>query len=670
MTRIQNKEKINILFGFKDIDDNTLQEIASGLIENGVPVGYCKCKYQKLGINQYLSEDKDIDVVIVAEYLESTKPYTPKEFSYILDNYEHITLIPVLVQNHRGDAYIKELYQAGVLNALFQDNASMAMMAQLILKERSRKEARAYYELQDDLNDIIGADIPKCREYIISSNGIEELVDHTRYIRKRVTEREFLIILNGLPVEIKHELKGLEEFMSYFNQDLIVSEVIAEEQKSEPRKTVINKIPIPIPIPVIRKNDVKDDKNASDSSGVDYKKVVVNTLIGFAGIQRRVGTTHQAIIAAHYLQKNNYKVAIVELNESRNKSFDALAKHLNISYSGDRFNYNNVDYYLNFDFSKINTLYSKKYNFIIIDFGIYRNSIKYDLIRCVKQIIVSSYGPWEKENLHKFFLDNSKERLDDNFIYLLQGIVDEQKLEDLNNIKDRLYIAEYQQEIFSGLGNSGIKLIFEPYVKADIDVIIKNRMLDFIKSMRLPTNKNTKKPKVELRGTGVVFLTSLKHGAGCTHLGVAVSNFLTRYKHSTVCFINKNHDTVKDKLETSVRSIEKNSDFDEVYTGFNYLVFDRGILSALNKDELTELKRADYKMLLCLSDDDYLSKLAEFIREMGESAKDWYYIFNILPRGKEKEINKLMQGYKVYCLPIFDDLKLEKPIKSILTDIF
>lgn len=669
----QSKGKFNILLGLMNSDENYANQVKAALKEYGVYVDSIACKYKKLGIDQYINENSEINVVIVSEYLESISPYTVKDFSKILDKNSDVILIPVIMQKHKGGVFAKELYQVGVFNAVFEEDASMDAIAKLILRKRSRKEARVYYGIQDEDAGNSGANIIKCREYISLADDYDTVVGNARYIKDSVTDKEFYIILSGLSDNIKEKLIKSEEFSSYFAQEkekLPVKTKVKESVIDSALKK-FNRMSSSIPI---LHNEGREVKVKVIKEKTDLTGVIKNVLIGFAGTQRRVGTTHQAIMAAHMLKKNGYKVAIVELKESRNKSFESLATCFNIFHTGTSFTHEGVDYYKEFEMNQVGFIYSKKYNFIIIDFGIYRNIIKNDLAKCAHQIIVSAFGPWEKDVFNRFLEDVEKEGSGENFNYLLQspGNGYGQRADNPDIPEERFVFSEYSGDLFSGKGYPGLRRLFIGFL--DNKFLEKSKKSLFsipITQKQSTALKPVSKAKVELRGRGVAFLTSLKNGAGCTHFGVAVSNYLSHSKSSNICFINRNSATVSGSLDPSVITADVGQDYNDLYVGYDYLVFDCGVIGSLKQPELIELKRADYKVLMCLTDDDYMNRLATFIREYGDEIKEWLFVFNILPHGKESEIRNLMRGYKIYFLPLFDAAKSPgRTVHNVLSDIF
>ena len=106
---------------------------------------------------------------------------------------------------------------------------------------------------------------------------------------------------------------------------------------------------------------------------------------------------------------------------------------------------------------------------------------------------------------------------------------------------------------------------------------------------------------------------------------------------------------------------------EKLYSGYDYLIMDQGPVSRLGDDELKELKRADYKIMICRADDGYLSALANFIRTLKEQADDWYFVFNTLTKSREKEVEKLMVGYNCFFLPVYE---VDDVPQSVLKTVF
>lgn len=135
----------------------------------------------------------------------------------------------------------------------------------------------------------------------------------------------------------------------------------------------------------------------------EVKKTVNKVMIGMAGTQIRVGVTHNAIVLANYLRKRGYMVAIAEYNT--HDSLGKIAENSdNITVKEDgSFTLNGVDYYPCVDESKLASILGKSYNFVISDFGSYKNCNQMAFNMSAVRIIVAGAKAWELDYLNDVF---------------------------------------------------------------------------------------------------------------------------------------------------------------------------------------------------------------------------------------------------------------------------
>lgn len=107
-------------------------------------------------------------------------------------------------------------------------------------------------------------------------------------------------------------------------------------------------------------------------------------------------------------------------------------------------------------------------------------------------------------------------------------------------------------------------------------------------------------------------------------------------------------------------------DYTDRYDEYDYIILDCGDFGTLSMEQKRELKRTDIKLLLTLLDEEYLIKLADFVRE---EPGQWKFIFNHVPKNKLKKVEDLMEGYEYYCFSAFDSQSLKKDEKMIMKRI-
>lgn len=681
----QMEEKMHkVLLGFSASPEPFINIFTTDMSKNNVVIKECEMRYSKIAIKQYVNDNPDTDVIIVMEYLEKSKPFTVVDFMEIHERYENIKIIVILENNKKSTNYMKELLNIGVFNALFADDASYENIATLIKQGRTRKEARIYYGTSDTLSDSTSADIEQCIQHIQRSRSNEELKNNTLYIKEAVSEREFTMILQGISEEARGILKQFEEFSLYFDEDSPSKKANSSGKALLTKGSLIN-ITRPSKKEVIEKVVVE---KVIVQQKINLNEIINNTIVGFTGIKARVGNTHQLLTAAFFLNKNSYKVAVVELFNFANSTFNEIKDYFNIEGSDTVFSYNGVDFYSNYKLEELNLLINGKYNFILIDYGIYQEKMRTEFERCSIQVITACYSEWEKKSIESFIDKISKTNIGVNYNYLIQNVPTELYASFQQQYTDSINV--YFSEVgspFSENGNSGIKQIFKGYINKDYDdddvKKKKNILLPFLKRKNnkenikvknktnpLRTESNPKKRKIEFRGKGVAFITSLKPGVGCTYFSIASSNYINNEDMGSVCLITDNKAAV-DTLNKSVDCVYKNKSIEESYLSYDFIVIDKGPLNELKEEDLKELRRADFKIMLCDADDTYLSNLSNFIRSLGPQANGWCYVFNRLTKTKEKEVSKLMINYQTYFLSTFEMSELrKKDVNRVFDDIY
>lgn len=673
MSQIEDKS-FKVLLGFRANAEMFINTFKADIAKSNVHIKECEMKYSKIAIKQYVNDNPDTDVVIVMEYLEQSKPFTINDFTEIHERYEKIKIIVVLENSKKGTSYMKELLNIGIFNALFAEDSSYENIANLMKKGRTRKEARIYYGTNDSMTDSTGADIEQCIKHIMSAKTNEELKNHALYIKEAVSEREFNIILQRIDENTKAILKQFEEFEQFLWSDVTTKKINTSRKSVISKGSLIN-ITRPAKKEVVEKIVVE---KVVVQQKVNLSEIIINTIVGFAGIKARVGNTHQLLTAAYYLSNNDYKVAVVEVADYANSTFDEIKDYFELDSDGSYFTYNGVDFFSEYKLDDLNSLINGIYNFILIDYGVYHEKIRQEFERCAIQVITGSYSEWEKESIVTFIDKVISLNIGVNYNYLLQNVPKDRYMIFQEAYKDiiKVYFSEMGNP-FSESGNLGLRQIFKGYITKDSEEKEKRKriQLPFFKIVNKKENKKTKlkseprkvepmpkRGKIALRGKGVAFITSLKPGVGCTYFSIASANYLDNEDMGDVSISTdcKAAAVIEDSLNKSVQYVHNRNNLDVINLSYDFLIIDSGPLNLLKDEELRELRRADYKIMLCDADDTYLSNLSNFIRSLGSQAKDWHFVFNRLTKTKEKEVRKLMINYKTYFISTFEMSEIRK----------
>lgn len=216
----ENRKKLYILCG---LASKAEEDVKNALIEKAEEAGYeavCVSRYRKEGIRQYIEEHPEFRIVLLQESMQSNYPYTAEELAELMDDY-NLNIIISLRKSHRANVYMKILYTAGILNALFEEDASATNIMNLILYPRTRKECREYYQITnaaDVMSTLEIVDEQKMQgylEYIEDSDTDSEMKEKYRYVAKSVKIIENIYLTRHLSENAKAVLKMEDEFQKY-----------------------------------------------------------------------------------------------------------------------------------------------------------------------------------------------------------------------------------------------------------------------------------------------------------------------------------------------------------------------------------------------------------------------------------------------------------------------
>ncbi|MBQ7065928.1 MAG: hypothetical protein IJN92_03830 [Lachnospiraceae bacterium] len=207
-----------IVFGFK-----------SEKIQNAIERELAKAnekihKVTKLtprAVKEYLDKNPLTNAVVLLENGEEYQ-WNIDEICALTDAAE-VNVIIVIDESHRNTDYMQQLYRAGITSAIFfqekKGGISPATVARLVLRKRSRKEAREYYGIEV-LKNTVSLD-----ETVLSA-GYKSLADNTfgrnimeRYLKiaETMTAKQNLQFFKKMPRKLKSQIVKYEEFYDFQN---------------------------------------------------------------------------------------------------------------------------------------------------------------------------------------------------------------------------------------------------------------------------------------------------------------------------------------------------------------------------------------------------------------------------------------------------------------------
>lgn len=181
----------------------------------------------------------------------------------------------------------------------------------------------------------------------------------------------------------------------------------------------------------------------------EIKKTVNSHMVGIAGSEHRIGTTHAAILLANFLRRKGFMIALLEMNDSG--AFGQIQDGFEEKeFDEGYFKLNGIDFYKNADIRKLAQIMEKSYNFILLDFGEYESCDLVTLHKCTEKIIISGSKPWEIESVNNIFAMEEQEVIKDYIFYFNFSLDKEQ--DDIKkgmSIIKNVHFLDLNNDLFS-----------------------------------------------------------------------------------------------------------------------------------------------------------------------------------------------------------------------------
>lgn len=177
-------------------------------------------RYRKEGVYQYVTEHPEYQYVILQEILQSSSPYTAEDVALLTEERD-VRVIIVLNKNHAGNRYMKVLYAAGILDALYEEDAYAEKIVELLCRGRTRKEARRYYGIEsasdvEKAMQIIDEDrLKSFLSYIESGGPYNETISRYEFVATRMTAVENLHLIRNMGPRLPKVLTDSDLFRYY-----------------------------------------------------------------------------------------------------------------------------------------------------------------------------------------------------------------------------------------------------------------------------------------------------------------------------------------------------------------------------------------------------------------------------------------------------------------------
>ena len=480
--------RLHVVLGIKET--HIVDELKKALIQAEYKDPIVVCKTLKLSIQSYLEDNRDVDVLILQEGLEGSRLFQVAEYAKYLDMIDSLKIIPILTEeSSRNKQLLLELYNHHLMTAVFS-SITISEIVQLIKNGRSRVAARQFYGLSAaDVGGDEDIDYASMVEFILHGEG--PLKDKLDYIRVRIQANEFKVLLKRLPMDYVSIIADIPEYT------LLIQECFPDgfekgsthelngaksnKQTAEAAKAMDE---------IFGHGTSMQGERVKLSSPVivDYLSAIKKVVFGFAGTQEHIGATFNTIAFAQYLGAQNYKVAVIEDGTQKNLSMRFLEKNSGAVKTSFGFTYKGVDYYPEFSLDELpRKLLVADYNFVLIDFGIFRKEILPEFSRCVLPIIVAGSRTWEFPYVEQqvfSMMDDQEALASYSYLFLFAGPAARRSIAKNMEPLKKVYFADYLENPLSGNGYLAMEKLVGSYLPSVVPTKEKGETV-FSKMKRL-----------------------------------------------------------------------------------------------------------------------------------------------------------------------------------------
>lgn len=233
----------------------------------------------------------------------------------------------------------------------------------------------------------------------------------------------------------------------------------------------------------------------------EIRQSVNKALIGFIGTEARIGVTHNAIVSAFILRESGFKIAVVENKNNKRLVFEQIRDYFEIAdkdTGADYFTINKIDFYPSYDLEDIYKIFSKNYNFIIIDFGTFNEEYFAEFSRCVMPIVVCGSKPWELKQINKIFESTTEEILKE--FYYLFNFTHSSNMDFIKKNMGELYkvfYADITPDPFNPSETTSLSMVYKDYLPTIDDKSLKYKITSLINGTTSMVQKIQDKFKLE-----------------------------------------------------------------------------------------------------------------------------------------------------------------------------
>lgn len=162
--------------------------------------------------------------------------------------------------------------------------------------------------------------------------------------------------------------------------------------------------------------------------------------IGIVGTERGNGVTHLAIMLGNYITAKLHKnVAILEMNstDSFSELMEMSEKERNKKPEFVNFEISKVTYYCNVQEDMLGKIFSKEYEYIIMDMGMDRHLEEF--LKCNIRIVIGNLNPWKS----KKFIDSIENDITQGYLGKIKYVVHFGTYDEIRQIEHAYRISVY-----------------------------------------------------------------------------------------------------------------------------------------------------------------------------------------------------------------------------------
>ncbi len=443
----------NFIFGMH-LENEYQSVLINEMQKKGHSVGKISVRIGNIPIEQGLGQYKIGDNVVLVI------PSSPEKVLIAIDELKgyrreltDLKVVVIIPNEETGSVFLNDLLKNGFFLCLRKQESAPAGLVRLVTEGRGYEEAERYYGLSNYGGGyVMQFTVNTGLAYMTKDLGAgESYADRLKWVKEHISGEDLTALVRKLPDNIIDEIEKSPGYDSLF------SEVVNAARKIEAaslNKTMKNITGVGTEYDVEKGglNLREVESRFRNEVGGALSRAVKKVLVGVSGTCDKIGSTHQSIMIARFLAVHGYKVALIEDDRNRNRSFYQIAEAYGkkIDDSGC-FSFYGIDFYPEFVLKNLAFLNASGYQFCVIDFGELKASNIEDFNNCVKQIVICGAQVWNFDKIQDVFaLSNDERQLSlYNYLFMSAPLADRKNIRNQMGVLNRVYFAKPYPDVFA-----------------------------------------------------------------------------------------------------------------------------------------------------------------------------------------------------------------------------